>query len=472
MKCPNCGETLKGKFNFCGFCGYQLKLTEKPAATNILNKPISELFKGSKNDAPEEKEISAVAKVFKENKSSSAMDEIKTDKVQDKITEVKPTVTNDAKAAEKPIKPEVKPIKEAPGTEAVAQPIKENKPVEKEEISEKIKKADDDIEEVKIPMADDDIDNENTQPSQIKVIDVIGQNKVTAKSMLTYLGLNVVAETQNSDSVPYGDVMSQSLEPGVTVKTGETIKLIVSVGTWTVWTEEMLPADKLEKFEMEEKKEYHYRTRSRAVDYKESTDKNAYPDYELYDSKNVFTDWTDEEYFTSDFKEISETCEISSTHTGFKYCGWVYAGEEANITEAFASSALAVYFNNSTSDSDWKFIETINKIDADATYVKWHNSEDNGTLTPAGDVVIANISIAGYEVGGLKYALKFGTKDTEWRKYKTRSIKEVIYYFKKDVFTEWGEWSEWVEKPVENNELTDTDTRTLYRFRRKATIKK
>ncbi|HHX57561.1 MAG TPA: hypothetical protein GX710_06040, partial [Clostridiales bacterium] len=98
------------------------------------------------------------------------------------------------------------------------------------------------------------------------------------------------------------------------------------------------------------------------------------------------------------------------------------------------------------------------------------NADDNGTLTPANDIVIANISIAGYDVGEINYALKYGTKDSEWFKYRTREIVEYIYSFKKNVYTEWSEWGEWSCNIIEESDLTEVDTQKIYRFRRKASL--
>ena len=72
MKCPSCGENQKGKFNFCGFCGAEFKQGDKPVETNILKKPISEIFKPNTavDKQPEFREIA------KPEKSQSTMTQI------------------------------------------------------------------------------------------------------------------------------------------------------------------------------------------------------------------------------------------------------------------------------------------------------------------------------------------------------------------------------------------------------------
>ena len=91
-------------------------------------------------------------------------------------------------------------------------------------------------------------------------------------------------------------------------------------------------------------------------------------------------------------------------------------------------------------------------------------------LCSANDIVIANISIAGCDVG-VYYALKYGTKDSEWYKHRTREIVEHVYSFRKNVYTEWSEWGEWGFNKIEEDDLTDVETQKIYRYRRKASIK-
>lgn len=481
MKCPNCGENLKGKFNFCGFCGSEIKLSDKPAETSILKKPITELFKSSSSSVVAEKQTRAKeppkpVKVKETMEQVSVPKDDVVKKQQNKEQEAKATKLSSDDFFNKPID-EIKSVQNQQTAQQTTQPVQPSTPpvlekeiiVEKEVPAEKASDVDKPINPIIHSLSDDYLQQEATKPETVKVIDTVGQNKITAKSMLEYLGLVVEIQTKNSESIPYGDVMSQDKTPGTRVDVGSTITLITSVGTWTAWSSETIPVDKLHKFDVEEKVQYRSRTRKQTIDYKESNNKDEFPDYEVYETKEVYSDWVEEDYYISESKESTELCEASSKMVGFKYCGWNYKGED-DILESFGTAQLATTFNTETAIDDWEYKEIISKNDSDVSYTKWHKAEDNGTLTPANDIVIANISIAGYDVGGIYYALKYGTKDSEWFKYKTREVVEYIYSFKKNIYTEWDEWGEWSSDIIEENDLTEVETQKIYRFRRKASI--
>ncbi len=463
MRCPSCGENQKGKFKFCGFCGAEFKQDDKPVETSILKKPISEIFRSSTavdkqsdfmESAKPENSKNIMAQIDVPNSDSQSQTNKELSAKQPKLNSDdffnKPL--DEIKSAQQPM-------------QQPTQPSQPSQPVaEKANNTAKV------INPITHSLSDDYLEEEIVKHETVKIIDTVGQNKITAKSMLEYLGLTVEIQTKNSENIPYGDVMSQDKKPGTKVDLGSSITLVTSVGTWTAWSNETIPVDKLHKFDVEEKIQYRSRTRKQTIDYKESKNKDEFTGYEIYETKDVYSDWVEDDYYVSEKKETSELCELSSKMIGFKYCGWNYTGDELDIIESFGTAQLAVSFNNETSIDDWGFKEIISKQDADVSYTKWHNADDNGTLTPANDIVIANISIAGYDVGEVNYALKYGTKDSEWFKYKTREIVEHIYSFKMNVYTEWSEWGEWSCDIIEENDLTEVDTQKIYRFRRKASL--
>lgn len=488
MKCPNCGENLKGKPNFCGFCGSEVRVGDKQTETSILKKPISELFKSGSSSVTDEKQFEEkdFTKPIKRKETMEQVSVPKNDeiKVQDyKEQEAKQAKLSGDDFFNKPID-EIRSAQQQTTQQQTAQQIaqpmqpdsksaKSSQPaVEKEVQAQKVEsEASKPINPIIHTLSDDFLEEEAVKPNTVKVIDTVGQNKITAKSMLEYLGLVVEIQTKNSETIPYGDVITQDKEPGTKVAVGSTITLVTSVGTWTDWSTETIPEDKLHKFDVEEKIQYRSRTRQQTIDYKESSSKDEYPDYEIYEVKNVYSDWVEEDYYLSEMKENSDLCEVASKKVGFKYCGWNYKGSDEDIIESFGTARLAVTFNPGTTVDDWEYREIISKNDSDVSYTKWHRADDNGTLTPANDIVIANISIAGYDVGGVYYALKYGTKDSEWYKHRTREIVEHVYSFRKNVYTEWSEWGEWGFNKIEEDDLTDVETQKIYRYRRKASIK-
>lgn len=484
MRCPSCGVNQKGKFKFCGFCGAEFKQEDKPVETSILKKPISELFRPS---TAVDKQTDFMESA-KPEKSKNIMEQVEVPKDGDSQSQTnkdlsgkQPKLNSDdffnkpldeIKSAQQPMQQPTQPTQQIqqPTTQSIqpTQPTQISQPIQP--VEEKANNPVKAVNPITHSLSDDYLEEEIVKHETVKIIDTVGQNKITAKSMLEYLGLAVEIQTKNSVNIPYGDVMSQDKKPGTKVDLGSIITLVTSVGTWTAWSNETIPVDKLHKFDVEEKIQYRSRTRKQTVDYKESRNKDEFAGYEIYETKNVFSDWVEDDYYVSEKKETSELCELSSKMIGFKYCGWNYTGDELDIIESFGTAHLALAFNNETSINDWAFKEIISKQDADVAYTKWHNADDNGTLTPANDIVIANISIAGYDVGEINYALKYGTKDSEWFKYKTREIVEHIYSFKMNVYTEWSEWGEWSCDIIEENDLTEVDTQKIYRFRRKASL--
>jgi beta-lactam-binding protein with PASTA domain len=70
-----------------------------------------------------------------------------------------------------------------------------------------------------------------SQPKPVPVPSVVGQTYQSAQATLARLKLKMVVSAQtNNDTVPAGRVISQDPLAGVTVKEGETVKVVVSLG--------------------------------------------------------------------------------------------------------------------------------------------------------------------------------------------------------------------------------------------------
>lgn len=67
-------------------------------------------------------------------------------------------------------------------------------------------------------------------PDTVPVPDVVGFSQSAAQAAVVAAGLFSAVSTANSDSVPAGDVISQSPAPGTSVVPGVTVNLVVSLG--------------------------------------------------------------------------------------------------------------------------------------------------------------------------------------------------------------------------------------------------
>jgi hypothetical protein len=219
---------------------------------------------------------------------------------------------------------------------------------------------------------------------------------------------------------------------------------------------------------IEQKKEFRFRSRTREIETHESSERNL-PGYTCIDQRNVYSDWEDEGYYTTEDRETSETCDISTNLIGFKYCGYSYFGENSKIDMCYSTKQTALIFNPDTNPDDWKYVETVLYQDIPSETIDWYPTDDNERKTPAGDKIDCNIKMTSYFVDGKRYAMKYGSLGTEWFLYHRRKAIETVYTYKREYFTEWSEWSNWSDKAVRQDELNEVEARILYRSRRKTT---
>ncbi|GHU55037.1 hypothetical protein FACS1894132_10550 [Clostridia bacterium] len=308
-------------------------------------------------------------------------------------------------------------------------------------------------------------DNTETNDN-IRIPDVTGMTKETAKAMLTRAGLKPVLQTINDESAPKGTIVSQDIKAGEYAQEGSTVTVLVSVGSWSKWTKDPYLSD--EKHQIESKTIYRYRSREKFIEEKES-DKNTMTGFDLYNSKKEYSNWDTDKYYSKESRPPSDTCEILKINTGFKYFGWTYHGIDS-ISNSYCSLETAMFFNPKTTVENWEYNETIDKSDAPAETKNW-SPEKGFDKTPAGDEVESNFRISSYYIGGIEYASRVGLADTVWTKYRKRKLEKVTYMFKAEKYSAWSVWSEWSLDPdIEPDELNELEAQTLYRRRRKADV--
>ncbi len=293
------------------------------------------------------------------------------------------------------------------------------------------------------------------------VASCIGLDVKTAQSMIERAGLKAVIIRQNDERIAKNEVIKQDIPAGSNVAAGTEVKLFVSCGTWSVWSEKEPDSN---GYEIESKTEYRIRTREKKIDKKTSKTSDSMEGYTLCDSKKGYGDWVVEPYFTNTSKKVSEICELVDNLIGFKYCGWFYKGNKNLTVESFSTLESALYFNKDTSKSDWEYRETVSYNNIKETVVAWTPaSEKEMPETPAGDKVTANIRMATYRVDGNNYPLKYGSFETQWYKYRNRSMNGITYYFEKEGYSNWSKWSDWNEKSDVSTEFKEVESRVMYR---------
>ncbi len=298
-------------------------------------------------------------------------------------------------------------------------------------------------------------------PVPSKTGSYIGLDIKTARTLIERAGFSVEVSTKNDEKTAKNEVIAQSIPAGQEVSKDTVIKLTVSCGTWSSWSEKE-PSS--EGNEIETKTEYRTRTREKTIDHKTSTSSEVIKGYTLCDSKKGYGDWETEKYFTNNSKKTSEICELVENLIGFKYCGWFYKGKNPAIKNSFCTLETALYFNKDTKADEWEYQEKISYSNVKESVISWSPSESSSD-TPAGDKIRSNIRMTAYRVDGMDYPLKYGSFETQWYKYKTRSMEGVTYYFEKEGYTEWSLWGKWSEKSEIATEFLDVETRVLYRSR-------
>ena len=550
MKCPNCGENMKSKLNFCGFCGTNLRTGEKAADNEPKKTSSKPVFNAAPEpnlpplkveqefnppplkaeqeevkhsvpvqsslptmvQAPEEPEVQKVEPAVFTLPKESVKTDFKPEAPETVIESTAPATeflkqpeavqSQNGKPAEAKHIPETADKK--PGASSLADLIKQKaetqsthdsaapeteKPAEEKNdkhekslfaaLVENPEKADEIKKEAGVLNAEPIPQVAPTEPEappvsekrKVKVLDVVGQNKTTAEQKLKFLELSVECEYINDDS-PKGTVLKQSIPFNTDVEIETTIILTVSVGTWCRWTAEPLIIDPEDtKYVIETKDQYRVRTRTRDIDYKESNTEAEMTGYTLYDTQKVYSEWVNDVCFVSEKRALNDLCDICKKQLGFKYCGWFYNGTDAKKRgTSFATPKLAVFFNKDTVESNWSYDEIIEHKDISPNVVGWKPAEDNVDTTPAGDSITNNVFISTYEMAGKAFAMKFGTINGEWFKYKTRKLEKVTYFFQKEIISEWSEWSEWEDREITGkSDLKEIEKQTVSRYRRKST---
>ena len=548
-KCPNCGQKLTGKINFCVYCGTNLKTGEKswamemesiakskaaetpapvhpqppvqtpekkpaPASesfeTNILtSEPAPAVMSETFETGLLEEELMSAAPVQtitevkqelpkpnksaeKQNYSHSNITKTNTSELIQKYGKnksatsntpqpsvVKPSYTDNSVSSQKPQPSVVKPsytdnsVSSQKPQPSVVKPSYTDNSVSSQKPQPSV---------VKPSYTDNSVSSQKPQPSVVKpsytdnsaqenkpalvrVVSCVGLDLKTAKLMLDRTGLKYEITRKNNDRIQKGEIISQSETAGSQVSPDTVIKLVVSCGTWSEWSENEPDS---ENNEIESKTEYRTRTRKKITDKKTSSVSDSMEGYTLCDSKKDYSDWNTEQYFTNIPRKTSEICEMTENLIGFKYCGWFYKGKSSIVRNSFCSLESALYFNNDTNENDWEYRETISYNNVRETIVAWSPASENAVAeTPAGDKIRSNIHMITYRIDGTDYPLKYGSFETQWYKYRSRSMNGLTYYFEKEGFSDWSSWSEWSEKSEVPTELTDVESRVMYRSKEK-----
>lgn len=296
-----------------------------------------------------------------------------------------------------------------------------------------------------------------------KVINYIGQDSKTAEQMLSFKGLKAEIEYVENEK-EYGFVIEQDIPADTEVLPGSVVKLTVSAGTWTEWSENNMFASS-SKYITETKTEYRKRSRTRTMDRRDTTDTSEYEDYTLTGTDCRYSDWETDQYYTSEAVPPGDTCEIIRMASGFKYAGWF---NPANMTGmSYSSPDVANFFNTNLSNVKWTYEEVISSDNVKPDVKNWKLITDNMASTPAGDPMMSNIFFSAHVVDGKSYAMKYGSPETEWYIYKRRTLLETIYHFEKEIISDWSEWTEWSESEHTASDDCQVESRTLSRSRRK-----
>ena len=510
-KCPNCGQKLTGKINFCVYCGTNLKTGEKSWAMEMESIAKS---KAAETPAPvhpqppvqtPEKKPAPASESFETNILTSEPapavmsetfetglleEELMSAAPVQTITEVKQELPKPNKSAEKQNYSHSNITKT--NTSELIQKYGKNKSATSNTPQPSVVKpsyVDNSAQEnkpqpsvVKPSYTDNSVSSQKPQPSVVKpsyvdnsaqenkpalvrVVSCVGLDLKTAKLMLDRTGLKYEITRKNNDRIQKGEIISQSEAAGSQVSPDTVIKLVVSCGTWSEWSENEPDS---ENNEIESKTEYRTRTRKKITDKKTSSVSDSMEGYTLCDSKKDYSDWNTEQYFTNIPRKTSEICEMTENLIGFKYCGWFYKGKSSIVRNSFCSLESALYFNNDTNENDWEYRETISYNNVRETIVAWSPASENAVAeTPAGDKIRSNIHMITYRIDGTDYPLKYGSFETQWYKYRSRSMNGLTYYFEKEGFSDWSSWSEWSEKSEVPTELTDVESRVMYRSKEK-----
>ncbi len=306
------------------------------------------------------------------------------------------------------------------------------------------------------------------EPEKELIIDYVGQDKSIATNTLKFKGMEVEV-IYVTDKKEYDTIIAQSVEPNTEVVLGSKVTFTVSAGTWSEWSENS-PYATNSNYITETMTQSRKRSRTRTIDKRQTTESSEFEDYTLVDKINKYSEWEVDQYHTSEVIPSGDTIEIMSKTTGFKYSGWF---NPANMTGvSFSTPDVANFFNSNLSNVKWLYDEVIVPQNIKPDVKNWRLAHDSMTKSPAGDPISSNIFFSSHVINGKSYAMKFGSAETDWFIYRRRNLEETIYYFEKEIISDWNEWTEWDEQSYTPSEDCEVETRTLSRFRRKTTEEK
>lgn len=306
------------------------------------------------------------------------------------------------------------------------------------------------------------------EPEKEKIIDYVGQDKSIAENTLKFKGMDVEI-IYVTDEHEYDTIIEQSVEPDSEVVVGTHITLTVSAGTWSEWSENAQQKSN-NNYITETMTQSRKRSRTRTIDKRQTTDTSEYPDYTLVDTIHRYSEWEVDQYHTPENIPVSDTVEVMSKSIGFKYSGWF---NPANMTAiSFSTPDVANFFNSNLSNVKWIYEEVILDQNIKPDVKNWRLAHDSMTKSPAGDPITSNIFFSSHVINGKAYAMKSGTAETQWFIYRRRTLEETMYYFEKEIISDWSEWSEWSEQTYTVSDDCEVETRTLTRSRRKTTAEK
>lgn len=308
------------------------------------------------------------------------------------------------------------------------------------------------------------------EPEKDKIINFVGQERTAAENMLRFKGVTTEI-VYVTDDKEYDTVIDQSIAPDTEFIKGSpmSITLTVSGGTWSEWssTPEYVPAS---TYITETKTEYRMRTRTRSTDKRQTTNSSEYEDYNLVRTENKYSEWKVDQYFTSENIPVDDKVEIVARQSGFKYAGWFNPMNMTSIS--FSTPDVANFFNSNLYNVKWTYDEVISEQNVKPDVKNWRLANDNMTRTPAGDSTTSNIFFSSHVVNGKSYAMKFGSAETEWFMYRRRELIETLYFYEKEIISDWSEWGDWTDQELTASEDCEIDERTLSRSRRKVTADK
>ncbi len=267
--------------------------------------------------------------------------------------------------------------------------------------------------------------------------DVQYKDEVEAIAELESLGLKVESTYEESSSVAAGKVISQNIAPFTEVKSGTTVKLVVSLGNdevnqvmaqWSDWVKELPAGVVPNDYEIETKKQYSFRDKS-----KTTSSNNSMPGWTLYDT-------------TTKKGEFGEWSEWSTTQPE------TAADREINSKTQYASSKYETQQSEQSAISGWK------KIKAETKYRNEYGAWSDWSTTAQTNSDIRKVETKA----------QYRSRTKSWTTANTNTMSGWTLASSTPTETA-GAWSDWSETAVSPSESvsqrveveTQTGTRTV-----------